>query len=123
MENNANESVYLHEIPVDFESSWYQSVLERDDFQSELFESEVPLGPSMAHIEVREVQYLLGRHLRTKQVRIITNRPVPSPPVKYECELCFELTDDIRSQWSFLVCGECEESLIQHDDRAAGLLD
>lgn len=66
------------EIPVDFEGDWYQSVLDRaepddgDDVES--IEAR-----RVARVEIRETQYMLGRHLRTKRVRIITNRPAPAP--------------------------------------------
>lgn len=36
---------------------------------------DIHLKPSIAHVEERSFDYLLGRHPRTRVTRIITNRP------------------------------------------------
>lgn len=106
---------YEHnEIPVDFEAEWFQALVESQYTEDEPdYDGCVVEHDRTPRVEVRQVQYLLGRHVRTKEVRVITNRPLPVERVEIvdPCELCGEAEMAVLSPTGYCVCYLCDLAL------------
>lgn len=104
-----------NEIPVDFESEWFQNLVELQ-YHDDVGDVESVTDRMATRVEVREVQYLLGRHLRTKEVRVVTNRPL----TQHECDVC-GLDGRLEPVQGFQACESCASALLELDDHRAGV--
>lgn len=128
MSSHNENSHWANEIPVDFEDSWYMSVIEARQATDTLDEEETVESRRQAHVEMRTVQYMLGAHLRTREVRVITNRPVRREPIESHlfvagglaelvelddpCEICgLQEVTCLNVNTGHMCCTECSDNI------------